>query len=170
MPVLLGDFRTTDLRTTEFQVEKLVEEVRERLCLKSREKLNTVRRSPYSPIMPSGKLRRNGASCVLCSKCRALHRTYSSEKYCCCMDSACKCMSKSETENPNHLLKKLLAEQRLIQEAVRRIQTFHHQYGDSTANDCLDPDCLETSSYSSERDCSSLDSVNSSAFSSTSDL
>ncbi|PVD20707.1 hypothetical protein C0Q70_18866 [Pomacea canaliculata] len=160
MPVLFGDYKQTDTRAaTDYEVDALVEQVRERLCLKSREKVNAVRQSPYSQFSSGAVHRRKGVSCVLCTKCRS-HRTAPTGRDI-CVYSGCACSR--DPENPNMLLKKLLAEQRLIQEAVRRIQAFR-QYGDGQSATCLEPP-----SPGCDRE-NSTDSSDCSAFSSTSDL
>ena len=167
MPVLMADTTTKQLRPTGQDVDKLVEEVRERLCLKSREKLHAARRAmPYSrkgstfavngdhfdSSHPYSHRARNVGSKHLCSHCMA--------KF-----SLCKCPNPSDSKDSPDLLKQLLAEHRLIQEAVRRIHVLQHQYGDTGCSSLESPSpcCVSVRSSSS-------DSVGSSTFSSTADL
>lgn len=170
MPVLMADSNTTQFRPSERDMDKLVEEVRERLCLKSREKLNAARRSmPYS----NGAARRKGSAFVLSPEnCDSSQRsTYgargsSSKRSCsnCLMKcTKCKCSNSSGISGNPNLLKQLLAEHRLIQEAVRRIHVLHHQYGDDSSASVEPPSPCSARS-------SSTDSMDSSTFSSTADL
>lgn len=107
-------------------VEALVCEVRERLCLKNREKLCPSRRSaPYHV----------NKFVALCEQCSRKH--YSSPDSCvhqaqrqcrqrlnsCVKKHTCKLNDSVSYEDPHLLLEKLIAEQSLIQEAVRRLQT-----------------------------------------------
>ena len=170
MPVLMADSTTTQFRPSERDMDKLVEEVRERLCLKSREKLNAARRSmPYSG---NGAARRKGSAFVLSSEnCDSAHGSShgaqaSAPKRSCgnCTTKCgkCKCSDSSNVSGNPNLLKQLLAEHRLIQEAVRRIHVLH-QYGDASSASVEPPSPCSARS-------SSTDSMDSSTFSSTTDL
>ncbi|KAK7113980.1 hypothetical protein V1264_000120 [Littorina saxatilis] len=166
MPVLMENSNSTQFRTSERDVDSLVEEVRERLCLKSRDKLNAARRSmPYS----CGSTRRKGSAFVLSpEKCdsSASHRSVERERgkrvcnSCLMKCTRCKCSNSLDIRESRNLLKTLLAEHRLIQEAVRRIHGLHHQYGDTTSASVEAPSSCSVRS-------SSADSMDSSTFSST---
>ncbi|ESO90991.1 hypothetical protein LOTGIDRAFT_233494 [Lottia gigantea] len=90
------------------EIDNLVKGIRDRLCLKSQEKLSKYRSTPYSIIR--SPCRENGGS-GLCQKCSCKRNNWRS----CC------CKVKEEDESPHKLLEKLLHEQTLIQEAVRRL-------------------------------------------------
>ncbi|KAK7483073.1 hypothetical protein BaRGS_00025736 [Batillaria attramentaria] len=163
MPVLVGNTKCSQLSPSEYEVEKLVEEVRERLCLKSREKLNAVRRSPYGITHGGGPRRKGSSMSAVCTKCNCARRHVCSTKSDYCRDCMYKCVKSGDSGSD--LLKKLIAEQRLIQEAVRRIQAFHHQHGDASSASGA---CLPIDSPPSVA--SSTTSIDSSSFSSTSAL
>uniref|UniRef100_A0A0B7B8L7 Uncharacterized protein n=1 Tax=Arion vulgaris TaxID=1028688 RepID=A0A0B7B8L7_9EUPU len=121
MPVLLKNENTTVYQAVD--VEALVNEVRERLCLKSREKLCSQQRSaPYRLDRHSSDFQNT--------------KHYSSPELCVypCkrrLQNSCKCTKSISSnhrnnqtyENPRDLLAKLISEQSLIQEAVRRLQS-----------------------------------------------
>jgi hypothetical protein len=157
----MAESDSTQLKASERDVDSLVEEVRERLCLKSREKLNAARRA-----MPYSQHGRKGSAFVYGSDKRGSPqggRASSSKHFCnSCLKKcySCKCSSSSKSEDFS-CLQQLLAERRLIQEAVRRV--LHHQYGDSAS--ALEPASSPTSFRSS-----STDSMDSSTFSSTAEL
>lgn len=124
MPVLLKSEDSTVYPSVD--VETLVNEVRERLCLKSREKLSSHQRSvPYhvgrhSSAMVHGKhysspdLSENGCK-------QRHHGSFSACAYGRNMSSKLK--DSHAFDNPRDLLEKLISEQSLIQEAVRRLQS-----------------------------------------------
>lgn len=126
MPVLLKTENTTVYPTVD--VEALVNEVRERLCLKSREKLCSNRRSaPYhrsrhSPVCEHFDCKHYSSPDLNVYSCR--HRPQSScTTYSCGKKLSSKLRDNQTFENPRDLLEKLLSEQSLIQEAVRRLQS-----------------------------------------------
>ncbi|XP_076449673.1 uncharacterized protein LOC143286036 [Babylonia areolata] len=165
MPVLMAETNTTQPKPSSYEMDKLVEEVRERLCLKSREKLNSVRRStPYS---------RKGSAFVdspehgesphrFSQRARDVNSRRETCSRCSWRATKCKCTRSSDLTEAPSLLKQLLAEHRLIQEAVRRIHLLNRQCDDTVSD-------LKQASPCSVRSISS-DSVDSSSFSSTSDL
>ncbi|KAL8583324.1 hypothetical protein ACOMHN_057610 [Nucella lapillus] len=168
MPVSMADTSSTQLPTSTYEMDKLVEEVRERLCLRSREKQNASRRStPYS---------RKGCSFVDSPDHGSSPHHYSSHKardykrtvcsQCSWKMSKCKCIGSSDLSETPNLLKQLLAEHRLIQEAVRRIHLFKHHPCDELSSTKLEQ---SESSPCSARSIST-DSVDSTTFSSTTDL
>jgi hypothetical protein len=139
MPVLLKGENTAVYPTVD--VETLVNEVRERLCLKNREKFCSNRRStPYNFSS------HRSSSSSMFEKC---NRHYSSPESCsynnkirprtsCAMCSrekkiSSKMMNSEALEDPHVLLEKLLSEQSLIQEAVRRLQSQTAQEECSTS-------------------------------------
>lgn len=163
MPVLMAESDSTQFRSSERDVDSLVEEVRERLCIKSREKLTAARRAmPYSP--GSGVVWKKGSAFVYSAEkhdSSQAVRTPATKPFCNnCLKKCyrCKC-SNSSTVSDLSDLQQLLAERRLIQEAVRRV--LHHQYGDATNG-------MEPPTPSSVRS-SSTDSIDSNTFSSNAD-
>ncbi|BFZ13305.1 hypothetical protein BsWGS_16344 [Bradybaena similaris] len=125
MPVLLKSEDSTVYPNVD--VETLVNEVRERLCLKSREKLSSHQRTvPYhigrhsSTMVHSGKHYSSPDLSVDGCKQRQ-HGSFSACAYGKNMSSKLK--GRHTFDNPRDLLEKLISEQSLIQEAVRRLQS-----------------------------------------------
>ncbi|CAL1544861.1 unnamed protein product [Lymnaea stagnalis] len=110
-------------------VETLVIEVRDRLCLKNREKFCPSRRSaPYHVNKHvavcehcSRKHYSSPESCIHQRHCK--HRPNSLCGACSCAPKSRKLSDSPDFEDPHILLEKLIAEQSLIQEAVRRLQS-----------------------------------------------
>lgn len=165
MPVLMAETSSAQLPPSTYEMDKLVEEVRERLCLRSREKLNAARRStPYS---------RKGCSFVDSpdhgvSPHPFSHRARDSKRNVCNRCSwrvtKCKCARSSDFSETPNLLKQLLAEHRLIQEAVRRIHLLE------PCGELLSTNLEQGESSPCSVRSISTDSVDSSTFSSTTDL
>nr|ACJ65687.1 glycogen synthase kinase [Haliotis discus discus]WIM66266.1 glycogen synthase kinase [Haliotis discus hannai] len=102
-------------------IDLLVKQVQERLCLKSREKLHSYRKTPYTPIghrASNGYGRISNLCCEKDSSSNSGNFIHHKLKGC-CKSSA---VLKTEDDSPHILLQKLLKEQTLIQEAVRRLQ------------------------------------------------
>ncbi|XP_041376693.1 uncharacterized protein LOC121389149 [Gigantopelta aegis] len=109
-------------------IDNLVKEVQERLCLKKKEKFGKFRTMPYSTKMSKSsrltKWRNTGCKCPspISRKYKAIQDTHSTK--CCgrCLDE----------NDPHILLQKLIDEQTLIQEAVKRLglqtKSKHRQF------------------------------------------
>ncbi|KAK6185196.1 hypothetical protein SNE40_007484 [Patella caerulea] len=120
MPVKIENGGENSSQSIPKEIECLVNEVRERLCLKSQEKLSKCYRStPYSLTSPCRSVGNiSKGTCVKCSfgvKRPVLKRR---DRLCTCEDK-----SQQQQENPRNLLEQLLREQTLIQEAVRRLHS-----------------------------------------------
>ncbi|CAG5118699.1 unnamed protein product [Candidula unifasciata] len=170
MPVLLKGETNSVYSTVD--VEALVHEVRERLCLKNRDRFCAPNRrgTPYdcshrSSVFP--RFHKHYSSPDSCS-CHGKHRQQRSCNACSCDKKlSAKILDSKHIEDPHVLLEKLLSEQSLIQEAVRRLQSqtspestarkFFHFVED---DDSCDQFSNRTPGYSeSEDDCVSQHSV-----------
>ncbi|BFZ19643.1 hypothetical protein BsWGS_22682 [Bradybaena similaris] len=124
MPVLLKGETNSVFSTAD--VEALVNEVRERLCLKHRERLcSTSRRSaPYNHHGSSVFHRLHKQPSPESRSCPSKHRHHR-PCHACSRDNKIPStiLDSKHLEDPHVLLEKLLSEQSLIQEAVRRLQT-----------------------------------------------
>lgn len=162
MPVLIKSENSTMCPTVD--VETLVNEVRERLSLKNREKFSSNRRAPYhfhhrSVVTDRQKKHFSSPESCIYKQKHNLVRSWE-------VKPSAKLRDSSGLENPRILLEKLLSEQSLIQEAVRRLQTqaapnpagksfFHFVHDDP-----YDQFSNQTSLYSeSEDDCVSQNSL-----------
>ena len=114
---------------TAVDVETLVTEVKDRLCIKSHE-----RHSPGSRAMPYQRLspfsvchcakKHTSSPVSVCQKrLKARHRQTENCIPCTTCKTKPSSSSRVELEDARTMLEKLLAEQSLIQEAVRRLQT-----------------------------------------------
>ena len=116
-------------------IDNLVKEVQERLCLKKNVKLREYRTMPYttkaSKSSRLAKWRSTGCKCPspISVKCKPMHGIHSPK--CCkhCLDE----------NDPHILLQKLIDEQTLIQEAVKRLglqtKSKHKQFSWSYPTD-----------------------------------
>lgn len=170
MPVLLKAEPNSVFSTVD--VEALVNEVRERLCLKHRERMcsSSRRSAPYS--LGHGCYHRLHKHPSPESSCHSNHRPHRPCQACSCHHKIPTILdSKHLEEDPHVLLEKLLSEQSLIQEAVRRLQTQTRESSSSSSStsrklfhfvdeDSCDQFSSQTPGFSeSEDDCVSQNSI-----------
>ncbi|KAK3758533.1 hypothetical protein RRG08_058801 [Elysia crispata] len=136
MPVLFKDPEyqpgACGTNRSSVDVERLVTEVKDRLCIRSHERHFPGNRTmPYQrsdPCALSQCAKRHNSSPVSVCQQRAKNRHRKSNLCISCRSTACsKLLTKQSpshiVEDARTMLEKLLAEQSLIQEAVRRLQT-----------------------------------------------
>ena len=131
IPVMLANsslYDDTKFKTPVNDVDKLVKIMKERLCLNSRQNEHAIVDNTLVDTGCVSKSAPKYGKNIKLRKSAFCARECKLKKKC----NRCKKLNLSNTDS--RLLQQLITEQRLIQEAVRRLQYLHYNYDKDTGN------------------------------------